>query len=191
MKNIEDLKDIVNGCLKGDRRSQETLFKMFYGKMLAVCSRYISDKDTAQEVLQEGFIKVFDKLEVFDFKGSFEGWVRRIIVNTAIDSIRKAKRAPILKDKDTDFKMDSSDQLEESETLQLTELKASIALEAIGKLSPGYRTVFNLFVIEEYSHKEIAEMLGISEGTSKSNLSKAKLNLKKILTDEFSNLDDR
>jgi RNA polymerase sigma-70 factor (ECF subfamily) len=191
LKNIEDLKEIVNGCLKGDRRSQETLFKMFYGKMLAVCSRYISDKDTAQEVLQEGFIKVFDKLEVFDFKGSFEGWVRRIIVNTAIDSIRKAKRAPVLKDKDTDFKMDSTDQMEESETLQLTELKASIALEAIGKLSPGYRAVFNLFVIEEYSHKEIAEMLGISEGTSKSNLSKAKMNLKRILTDEFSNLDDR
>ena len=191
MKNIEDLKDIVDGCLKGDRRSQETLFKMFYGKMLAVCSRYISDKDTAQEVLQEGFIKVFDKLEVFDFKGSFEGWVRRIIVNTAIDSIRKAKRAPVLKDKDTDFKMDSTDQMEESESLQLTELKASIALEAIGKLSPGYRAVFNLFVIEEYSHKEIAEMLGISEGTSKSNLSKAKMNLKRILTDEFSNLDDR
>ena len=191
MKNIEDLKIIVNGCLKGDRRAQETLFKMFYGKMLAVCSRYISDQDTAQEVLQEGFIKVFDKLEVFDFKGSFEGWVRRIIVNTAIDSIRKAKRAPVLKDKDTDFKMDSTDQMEESETIQLNQLKASIALEAIGKLSPGYRAVFNLFVIEEYSHKEIAEMLGISEGTSKSNLSKAKLNLKKILTDEFSNLDDR
>jgi RNA polymerase sigma-70 factor (ECF subfamily) len=191
LKIIEDLKDIVDGCLKGDRRSQETLFKMFYGKMLAVCSRYISDKDTAQEVLQEGFIKVFDKLEVFDFKGSFEGWVRRIIVNTAIDSIRKAKRAPVLKDKDTDFKMDSTDQMEESESLQLTELKASIALEAIGKLSPGYRAVFNLFVIEEYSHKEIAEMLGISEGTSKSNLSKAKMNLKRILTDEFSNLDDR
>jgi RNA polymerase sigma-70 factor (ECF subfamily) len=191
LKNIEDLKDIVDGCLKGDRRSQETLFKMFYGKMLAVCSRYISDQDTAQEVLQEGFIKVFDKLEVFDFKGSFEGWVRRIIVNTAIDSIRKAKRAPVLKDTDTDFKMDSTDQMEESETLQLTELKASIPLEAIGKLSPGYRAVFNLFVIEEYSHKEIAEMLGISEGTSKSNLSKAKLNLKKILTGEFSNLDDR
>jgi RNA polymerase sigma-70 factor (ECF subfamily) len=87
--------------------------------------------------------------------------------------------------------MDSTDQMEESETLQLTELKASIALEAIGKLSPGYRAVFNLFVIEEYSHKEIAEMLGISEGTSKSNLSKAKMNLKRILTDEFSNLDDR
>lgn len=190
MKDIEKLREIVNGCLDDDRRSQEALFKMFYGKMLAVCSRYISDPDTAQEVLQQGFIKVFDKLEVFDFKGSFEGWVRRIIVNTAIDSIRKAKRAPLLKDKDTDFKMDSTDELEESEALELTELKASIALKAIEKLSPGYRTVFNLFVIEDYSHKEIAEILNISEGTSKSNLSKAKMNLKKILTEEFSNLEE-
>jgi RNA polymerase sigma-70 factor (ECF subfamily) len=190
LENIENLKKIVNGCLKDDRRSQEALFQMFYGKMLAVCSRYIYDQDTAQEVLQEGFIKVFDKLEVFDFKGSFEGWVRRIIVNTAIDSIRKSKRAPLLKDKDTDFKIDSRDLIEESEGIQLTELKASIALEAVAKLSPGYRTVFNLFVIEEYSHKEIAEILGISEGTSKSNLSKAKFNLKKILTEEFSNLRD-
>lgn len=190
MKNVEKLKEIVNGCLNDDRRSQEALFKMFYGKMLAVCSRYISDPDTAQEVLQEGFIKVFDKLEVFDFKGSFEGWVRRIIVNTAIDSIRKSKRAPILKEKDTDFKVDSMDHIEENETIELTELKASIAMKAIEKLSPGYRTVFNLFVIEEYSHKEIAEILGISEGTSKSNLSKAKLNLKRILTEEFSNLEE-
>jgi RNA polymerase sigma factor (sigma-70 family) len=95
-----------------------------------------------------------------------------------------------LKDKDTDFKMDSTDELEESEALELTELKASIALKAIEKLSPGYRTVFNLFVIEDYSHKEIAEILNISEGTSKSNLSKAKMNLKKILTEEFSNLEE-
>ena len=190
MKDIEKLREIVNGCLDDDRRSQEALFKMFYGKMLSVCSRYISDPDTAQEVLQQGFIKVFDKLEVFDFKGSFEVWVRRIIVNTAIDSIRKAKRAPLLKDKDTDFKMDSTDELEESEALELTELKASIALKAIEKLSPGYRTVFNLFVIEDYSHKEIAEILNISEGTSKSNLSKAKMNLKKILTEELSNLEE-
>jgi len=188
LKNIEDLKDIVDGCLKGDRRSQESLFKMFYGKMLAVCSRYISDQDTAQEVLQEGFIKVFDKLEVFDFKGSFEGWVRRIVVNTAIDSIRKAKRAPILKDNDNDFKMDASNEIEENEKIEMIELRAEKAVEAIQKLSPGYRTVFNLFVIEDYSHKEIAEMLGISEGTSKSNLSKAKKNLKQILTEEFSNL---
>ena len=190
MKNIEKLKEIVEGCLQNNRRSQEALFQMFYGKMLAVCMRYISDHDAAQEVLQEGFIKVFDKLEVFDFKGSFEGWVRRIVVNTAIDSIRKAKRAPILKDNDNDFKMDASNEIEQNEKIEMIELKAEKAVEAIQKLSPGYRTVFNLFVIEEYSHKEIAEMLGISEGTSKSNLSKAKKNLKQILTEEFSNLSD-
>lgn len=152
--------------------------------------RYISDQDTAQEVLQEGFIKVFDKLEVFDFKGSFEGWVRRIVVNTAIDSIRKAKRAPILKDNDNDFKMDASNEIEENEKIEMIELRAEKAVEAIQKLSPGYRTVFNLFVIEDYSHKEIAEMLGISEGTSKSNLSKAKKNLKQILTEEFSKISE-
>ncbi|MEJ6589698.1 MAG: RNA polymerase sigma factor [Crocinitomicaceae bacterium] len=190
MENIEKLKDIVEGCLHNNRRSQEALFQMFYGKMLSVCMRYISDRDTAQEVLQEGFIKVFDKLEVFDFKGSFEGWVRRIVVNTAIDSIRKAKRAPILKDNDNDFKMDASNEIEENEKIELIEFKAEKAIEAIHKLSPGYRTVFNLFVIEEYSHKEIAEILGISEGTSKSNLSKAKKNLKNILTEEFSNIRD-
>ena len=95
-----------------------------------------------------------------------------------------------MKEKDTDFKVDSTDHIEENETIELTELKASIAMKAIEKLSPGYRTVFNLFVIEEYSHKEIAEILGISEGTSKSNLSKAKLNLKRILTEEFSNLEE-
>tara|TARA_B100000767_G_scaffold270724_1_gene294996 strand:+ start:578 stop:1150 length:573 start_codon:yes stop_codon:yes gene_type:complete len=188
LENKEKLKEIVEGCLKNNRRSQEALFQMFYGKMLAVCMRYISDRDTAQEVLQEGFIKVFDKLEVFDFKGSFEGWVRRIVVNTAIDSIRKAKRAPILKDNDNDFKMDASNEIEENEKIEMIELRAEKAVDAIQKLSPGYRTVFNLFVIEDYSHKEIAEMLGISEGTSKSNLSKAKKNLKQILTEEFSNI---
>jgi len=190
LENIEKLKEIVEGCYQNNRRSQEALFQMFYGKMLAVCMRYISDQDTAQEVLQEGFIKVFDKLEVFDFKGSFEGWVRRIVVNTAIDSIRKAKRAPILKDNDNDFKMDASNEIEENEKIEMIELRAEKAVEAIQKLSPGYRTVFNLFVIEDYSHKEIAEMLGISEGTSKSNLSKAKKNLKQILTEEFSKISE-
>jgi RNA polymerase sigma-70 factor (ECF subfamily) len=114
--------------------------------------------------------------------------VRRIVVNTAIDSIRKAKRAPILKDNDNDFKVEASNEIEENEKIELIELRAEKAVEAIQKLSPAYRTVFNLFVIEDYSHKEIAEMLGISEGTSKSNLSKAKKNLKQILTEEFSNI---
>ncbi len=181
--------EIVEGCLRGERRSQEALFKEFYGKMMAVCLRYISDRDTAQEVLQEGFIKVFDKLEVFDFKGSFEGWIRRIIANTAIDAIRKNKRNPFLSDQDNDFKQESVNEMEEKEKIELIEVKAEVAMDAISKLSPAYRTVFNLYVLEEYSHKEIAEILGINEGTSKSNLAKAKMNLQRTLNEKFKNID--
>jgi RNA polymerase sigma-70 factor (ECF subfamily) len=186
LENIEQLRHIVEGCVSNDRRAQEQLFKMFYGKMLAVCKRYISDSDTAQEVLQESFIKVFDKIGVFDFKGSLEGWVRRIVANTAIDSIRKSKRNPFQTDNDSVFKQDATEDLILQEEWELTELKAVAALEAINQLSPAYRMVFNLYVIEDYSHKEIAEMLGINEGTSKSNLAKAKMNLQKILKKKYS-----
>ena len=150
--------------------------------------RYNSDRDTAQEVLQEGFIKVFEKLGAFDYKGSFEGWIRRIIANTAIDAIRKSKKDPYLTDNDNDFKLGASDPMVEKEELEFMDLKAEVAMEAIQKLSPAYRTVFNLFVLEDYSHKEIGELLGISEGTSKSNLAKAKMNLQKILNEKFMNI---
>jgi RNA polymerase sigma-70 factor (ECF subfamily) len=185
VENKEQLKAIIDGCLQNDRRSQEQLFKLFYGKMLPVCIRYVSDRDTAQEVLQEGFIKVFEKLGAFDHKGSFEGWIRRIIANTAIDAIRRNKRNPFLSDQDNDFKQEAVNELEEKEKFQLIEVKAEIAMEAISKLSPAYRTVFNLYVLEDYSHKEIAELLGINEGTSKSNLAKAKMNLQRILNEKF------
>ncbi|MFN5634245.1 MAG: RNA polymerase sigma factor [Flavobacteriia bacterium] len=189
VENKEQLKEIIEGCLRNDRRSQEAIFKLFYGKMMVVCMRYTNDKDTAQEVLQEGFMKVFEKLGAFDYKGSFEGWVRRIVANTAIDSIRRSKKNPILTDNDNDFKIGGENPMEEKETIELGEIKAEMAMEAIQKLSPAYRTVFNLYVLEEYSHKEIAEMLGISEGTSKSNLAKAKMNLQKILNQQFMNID--
>jgi RNA polymerase sigma factor (sigma-70 family) len=190
LENQEQLQKIVAGCVKGDRRSQEALFKLYYGKMLSVCMRYLSDKDSAMEVLQEGFIKVFDKLEIFDFKGSLDGWIRRIIANTAIDHIRKSKRSPFLSDQDRDFKQEAVDEVERKEDLDLLELKAEVAMEAISKLSPAYRTVFNLFVIEDYTHKEIAEMLGINEGTSKSNLAKAKMNLQRILKEKFKTIEN-
>jgi RNA polymerase sigma factor (sigma-70 family) len=192
VKNVENkdkLKEIIEGCLRNNRRSQEELFKLFYGKMLPVCMRYMPDRDSAQEVLQEGFIKVFEKLGAFDYKGSFEGWIRRIIANTAIDAIRKSKKDPYLTDNDNDFKLGASDPMVEREDLEFTDLKAEITMEAIQKLSPAYRAVFNLFVLEDYSHKEIAELLGISEGTSKSNLAKAKMNLQKILSEKFMNIE--
>jgi RNA polymerase sigma-70 factor (ECF subfamily) len=189
VENREQLKAIIDGCLQNNRRSQEELFKLFYGKMLSVCMRYTNDKDNAQEILQEGFIKIFEKLGAFDYKGSFEGWIRRIVANTAIDSIRKSKKDPYLSDKDEDFKLGAEDLIEEREKLETIDLKAEVAMEAIQQLSPAYRAVFNLYVLEDYSHKEISEILGISEGTSKSNLAKARMNLQKILSDKFMNID--
>ena len=189
VENKEQLKAIIDGCLQNDRRSQEQLFKLFYGKMLPVCIRYVSDRDTAQEVLQEGFIKVFEKLGAFDHKGSFEGWIRRIVANTAIDAIRKSKKDPYRTDNDNDFKIGAEDLMVDREEMETVELKAQVAMEAVQKLSPAYRAVFNLYVLEEYSHKEIGAILGISEGTSKSNLAKAKMNLQKILSEKFMNID--
>lgn len=189
VENKEHLKQIISGCLKNNRRSQEELFKLYYGRMLSVCMRYTVDRDSAEEVLQEGFIKIFDKLEAFNYKGSFEGWMRRIMSNTAIDSIRKSKKNPILTDKDEDFKLGAEDPMVISEELDSLELKGELAMEAINELSPAYKAVFNLYVLEDYTHKEIAEILGISEGTSKSNLSKAKVNLQKILREKFMNID--
>lgn len=151
--------------------------------------RYANDRDSAEEMLQEGFIKIFDKLDAFDYKGSFEGWMRRIVANTAIDHIRKSKKNPILTDNDDDFKLGGENPMIEQEELDLVDIQAEMALEAIQELSPAYRSVFNLYVMEEYTHKEIGEILGISEGTSKSNLSKAKLNLQKILKEKFMKID--
>lgn len=150
--------------------------------------RYTKDHDRAQEVVQESFIKIFDKLDKFDFKGSFEGWMRRIMVNASIDAIRKRNRQPFLTDEEYVFNEKSTVQEHDFDE-DITKVKAEYAMEAIQQLSPAYRTVFNLYVIENYSHKEIAEILDVSEGTSKSNLAKAKQNLRKILSDKFVKLD--
>lgn len=190
-QNVDNdrLKELIKKCARGEKPAQEELFKLFYGKMMGVCMRYTKDQDRAQEVVQEGFIKVFDKLSEFDFKGSFEGWVRRIMMNASIDAIRKRNRGPFSTDED--FIFDSADPLEEVADFddELTKLKAEHAMRAIQSLSPAYRTVFNLYVIENYSHKEIAEILSISEGTSKSNLAKAKQNLREKLKEQFKKLD--
>jgi len=188
VENKEQLRHIISGCLQNKRRSQEELFKLYYGKMLSICMRYTVDRDSAEEVLQEGFIKIFDKLEAFDYKGSFEGWMRRIMSNTAIDNIRKSKKNPILTDNDDNFKMGAENPMIEAEDLEFIAIKAELALEAISQLSPAYKAVFNLYVMERYTHKEIGEILGVSEGTSKSNLSKAKMNLQRVLKEKFMNI---
>lgn len=150
--------------------------------------RYTRDQDQAQEVVQLGFIKIFDNLSDFDFRGSFEGWARRIVVNTSIDEIRRRNRQPFTTDEEYVYN-DTYSVQEHNFDVDLTKVKAQHAMEAIQQLSPAYKAVFNLYVIENYSHKEIAEILGISEGTSKSNLAKAKQNLRRILSEKFVNLD--
>ncbi len=176
----DELEACVRGCVRGNAKSQERLYRYLYGTMMAVCLRYTKDPEQAQDVLQEGFIKVFDKVHRFNFEGSFEGWVRRIMVNTAIDFFRKKK---------TDFTVlgenDSIEQYaevvdEEDEDNSYDFTPADI-VEAMQQLTPAYRTIFNLYVFENLTHAEIAEQLGINVGTSKSNYAKARRNLKKIL----------
>lgn len=187
METVE-LKELIEACVRKERKAQHTFFKLYYGKMLTVCLRYIKDRDSALEVVQDGFIKVFDKLDLFDFRGSIEGWMRRIFSNTAIDAIRKSKRNPFLSDQDNDFKTPAENAMEEKEDLEALQLKYEVAMDCIDRLSPAYRTVFNMYVFEEYSHKEIADILGISEGTSKSNLAKARMNLQKMLETKYNKI---
>jgi RNA polymerase sigma-70 factor (ECF subfamily) len=173
--------DIIKGCLKNDRASQKALYEHFYSKMLGVCLRYSKSSDEAKDVLHEGFLKVFDSLKNFKGNGSFEGWVRRIMVNTAIDHLRKNKQNYLIVSTVYANEKASSTAEEVDDEELILHIDREEILKAVQELTPAYRTVFNLYVIEEYTHKEIAELLDISEGTSKSNLSKAKFNLRKNL----------
>ena len=188
MDKKEQLDSIVAGCIKNDRFCQEKLFKLYYGKLMVVCQRYTNDRDTAQDILQEGFMKIFDKITSFESSGSFEGWMRRIVTNTALDHLRKAKKFNFVEENEVNTNEEFVDYGDSLELDNSIELKAEFALEAIKQLSPAYQTVFNLYVMEEYSHKEIAQLLGISEGTSKSNLAKAKMNLQKIIVKKYSKI---
>ena len=176
----EEVEVFLKKCIKGDRKSQKLLYESFYSKMLVVCMRYATDYNEAQDILHEGFIKVFSKLKSFKNKGSLEGWIRRIIVNSAIDYIRN-KRKLIFDHKEKsiidNIAADDEFTVEQEYEKKIT---AELIIELIQKLSPAYQTVFNLYVIEGYTHKQIAERLGISEGTSKSNLAKAKIRLREM-----------
>ncbi len=179
---------IIDGCIAGERRSQQRVYELFYGKMMAVCLRYTKNHDQAKDILQDGFIKVFRSMEKFNREGSFEGWIRRIMVNTAIDYFRRAKNAYLLLGEERSIEdfgdQDEEDTIEDEAAEEVLDLKPADVINAMQKLTPAYRTVFNLYVFEEMTHKEIAEMLGINIGTSKSNLAKAKHNLKKLLKKE-------
>jgi RNA polymerase sigma-70 factor (ECF subfamily) len=177
---------LIDGCLKGDRRSQQAVYKMFYGKMKSVCMRYTRDSDQAMDVLQEGFVKVFNNLDRYTGVGSFEGWIRRIMVNLSIDRFRKLKHDFVLlgeNDNLENWDIHSNEQEEEKDGDDaIYDITPEQIIDAMQQLSPAYRTVFNLYVFENYSHQDIAEALEISVGTSKSNYAKARKNIRKLLS---------
>ncbi len=168
---MSEIKNIINGCLKGHRKDQELLYRRYAAKLYAVCLQYAGNDEEARDILQEGFIKIFENLVHYKHEGSFEGWIRRIIVNTALEKYRS---------KHTLYRVDDIPEPDaDPDNEDYSGLEADDLLGIIRELPPKYRMVFNLFAIEGYSHKEIGRMINISEGTSKSNLSRARIILQR------------
>jgi len=183
LSDISNVKQLVEACIKGERKSQKQFYQMFYGKMLASCMRYAENREEAKDIVHDGFIKVFASLKDFGFKGSLEGWVKRIITNTAIDAVRKKKNFLVEFEENKNYDAIIDDHNDNVEYEQFINIKVEIVMKLIQKLSPMYKAVFNLYVFEEFTHKEIAEQLGINIGTSKSNFAKARRNLIKFFED--------
>lgn len=164
---------LIKGCLRGKPTAQKALYDRFSSRMMGVCYRYAHNKADAEDMLQEGFIKVFTSLEQFRSEGSLEGWIRRIMVNTAINFLNRYKylRQQMELEQVTELSINggADDDLHRQELLKL-----------LHSMPVGYRTVLNLYAIEGYSHREIAEMLGISEGTSRSQYSRARETLARM-----------
>ena len=175
-KNMTD-EELVRACLNKNQKAQRKLFEKYSSVMFGVCLRYTSSTNDARDVLQEAFIKVFSKIDNYSFKGSFEGWIRRIVVNTALDFIRKNKKMQLnLSIEDVGYGLKKNQFVVE-------DLTAKELMKIIQNIPAGYRTIFNMYAIEGYSHKEIAQELEISENTSKSQLSRARAVIKKLLNE--------
>lgn len=168
--------ELVRGCQNGDRLAQKRLYEKFYGRMMGVCLRYASNRDEAVEILNKGFLKVFNTIKGYDAeKGRLDSWIYKIMMNTAIDHFRAEfrYRNNIVEMEQAYYIGDNTDVLHQ--------ISADEIIELIQKLSPAYRTVFNLYVMEGMTHAEIGEQLGISEGTAKSNLAKARKKMQAML----------
>lgn len=172
----QEIAALARACKGRDAIAQQRVFKKYYGLMLAVCIRYAPNREEARDMLQDGFVKIFEKIDQYDESYSFVAWMKRIMINTAIDQYRKNMRTPT-SDDETVLLNESVDED------AIASLGYQEILKLIQLLPKGYRTVFNLYVIEGYSHKEIADKLGVAEGTSKSQLNKAKKILQKKITE--------
>ncbi len=190
LKNKEDVEAIVEGCKKNDRQYQHLLYKLSYSKMLNVCMRYGKDIEEAKDMLQEGYLRVYGNIASYNYSGSFEGWLTRVFVNSNISQINKKK---IKFTENEDYVINNIIEEEEQVadnflgSINESTISPDKLVELIQELSPNYRCVFNLYYIEDLSHKEIAEKLNISVGTSKSNLARAKVNLKNLFLSKYKN----
>ena len=176
---LEQLTELIQACINGDRHSQSKLYQLFVPKMFAVCLRYSKNREEAEEIVQEGFLQVFKSLKNFRHEGSFEGWVRKIMVYCAIQHYRrKSKMHPVVNIEKAEVEETGNDDA-------LTQLSKKELLKMVQALPPAYRMVFNLYVFEGLKHREIAEYLGISEGTSKSNFFDAKVILQRAVSNSL------
>lgn len=169
----------IEGARAGDRRSQKAIYDLLSGKMYAVCLRYMGDRESAEDILQDGFVTLFSKIDSFSGDGSFEGWARKIFVNTALMSLRKKDALKNSEDVDAAWNITTD------EPTAIQKIGYQDLMKMISALPPGFRTVFNMYVIEGYSHKEIAEALGISETTSRSQLQRARALLQSKIKDKY------
>lgn len=168
-------KTIIEGCLRNERYWQEVLYRQYFPTMMRMVMRYANDEDTAMLIVNTGMLKVFQKLDTFEFKGSFEGWIRRLVFHSVSDYFRKEKKHlhfMVFEERDRSSKTNALDNLYESDILKL-----------VDELPPSSANVFRLYAIEGYTHVEISKMLGISEGTSKWHLSNARKKLQELLKD--------
>lgn len=166
---------LIKSASEGNMSAFEQLYNIFAPRLMGVCVRYALDKDEAKDLLQEAFIKVYEKLATYRFDGAFEGWIHRLTVNVALDNYRKRQKHAVITH--TDTLLDNNNTISSEDIL--SQINTEELLKLVQNLPPAYRMVFNLYVIEGYKHHEIAEQLGISEGTSKSNLSDARRILQK------------
>ncbi|HYC84637.1 MAG TPA: RNA polymerase sigma factor [Chryseosolibacter sp.] len=166
--------ELIDGCLRRDRAAQQQLYDLYSSKMYAVCYRYVRDAMEAEDILVTAFAKIFERISQFKREGSFEGWIRRIMVNEALTHLRKARMMYL------ETEIEEADRQPDYDKIN-DHLEAEDLLQMIEQLPAGYRVVFNMYAIDGYSHKEIAEHLGISENTSKSQLSRARTFLQKLL----------
>jgi RNA polymerase sigma factor (sigma-70 family) len=175
---MDEIKGIIEGCVRGEKRSQDLLYRKFASLLYGICLRYAKNKMEAEDVLQEVYVKIYNNIGSYHHDGSFEGWLRRIAVNTSITYYRKNLKHAFQEDID-DVVQHKNDPVQ-FDDLEFTQEELMIC---IGKLPTGYKTVFNLYVVEGFMHKEIADMLNIDVNTSKSQLSRAKSHLQKELAE--------